>query len=249
MIVHCSCGAIYDTALTTHVCKTEREILEIMKTTKPLPTKKCTCKHDRITGFTDTFSCPIHGTPPVQECACGKNKTGAMYCGSCRGLNPNYKPKGDKSFVTSPVVSGDKECDTCHHFLKLHYGSDNTLCVGCDGDRTCKPPVTSSPDDVAGRELDVRLAVSTDSWEERFDSENWHAIEGPNGMCACGNEKGNCKIRLKSFIKTLLQEDRKRTKIRFEILEGRMRACNEEHPDMHQVSLREIPGWIEEFES
>lgn len=34
--------------------------------------------------------------------------------------------------------------------------------------------------------------------------------------------------------------------IRLEILLDRMRACTEESPDAHEVSLREVPGWIEE---
>lgn len=38
----------------------------------------------------------------------------------------------------------------------------------------------------------------------------------------------------------------KQATVRLEILEGRMRACTEEAPDAHQVSLLEIPGWLEE---
>jgi hypothetical protein len=34
--------------------------------------------------------------------------------------------------------------------------------------------------------------------------------------------------------------------IRFEILLGRFQACENDHPDTHKVSLREIPAWIKE---
>ena len=30
--------------------------------------------------------------------------------------------------------------------------------------------------------------------------ENWHAIEGPNGQCACGMERGSCGDRLTTFV-------------------------------------------------
>lgn len=44
------------------------------------------------------------------------------------------------------------------------------------------------------------------NWEEKIDLENWHAIEGPGGVCACGIDNGICHGRLKSFISTLLSE-------------------------------------------
>lgn len=37
---------------------------------------------------------------------------------------------------------------------------------------------------------------NTKTWRE----ENWHALEGPLGQCACGSEKGVCGVRLESFI-------------------------------------------------
>ena len=39
----------------------------------------------------------------------------------------------------------------------------------------------------------------------------------------------------------------RKTKIRFEILQGRMEACEKDHPDTHKVSLKEIPSWIGEI--
>lgn len=44
------------------------------------------------------------------------------------------------------------------------------------------------------------------TWDARLETESWHTIEGPDGMCACGNEKGNCRDRLKSFITKAIQE-------------------------------------------
>jgi hypothetical protein len=38
---------------------------------------------------------------------------------------------------------------------------------------------------------------------EEIMKENWHAIEGPNGMCACGDEKGNCNERLREKLLSL----------------------------------------------
>lgn len=39
----------------------------------------------------------------------------------------------------------------------------------------------------------------------------------------------------------------KRAIVRLEICLGRMRACREEHPDAHAVSVDEIPAWIAEM--
>lgn len=41
----------------------------------------------------------------------------------------------------------------------------------------------------------------------------------------------------------------KKQKIRFEILLGRDRACQETNPEEHQVDMIEIPGWIEELDA
>jgi hypothetical protein len=46
---------------------------------------------------------------------------------------------------------------------------------------------------------------------------------------------------------TAYREEAKKTIIRFEILKGRMQACEEDHPDTHKVSLIEIDGWIDEL--
>jgi hypothetical protein len=45
--------------------------------------------------------------------------------------------------------------------------------------------------------------------------------------------------RLKQAIRT--------ARIRLEICQGRMQACHNKNPDEHQVSIEELPAWIEEM--
>lgn len=54
----------------------------------------------------------------------------------------------------------------------------------------------------------TEYAEQPEAWEEELNTENWHAIEGANGKCACGDGIGNCHTQLKSFItKTLTSRD------------------------------------------
>lgn len=38
--------------------------------------------------------------------------------------------------------------------------------------------------------------------------ENWHAIEGPGGQCACGPDFGRCGDRLRAYIEQLERDHR-----------------------------------------
>ena len=92
------------------------------------------------------------------------------------------------------------------------------------------------------------------SWEERFKNkyysdDDWDFElyqKTPSGFV-------NVNREVKSHIsqeRQLAQEEIiKKTIIRFQILLDRMMACEEDHPDTHRVSLKEIPEWISELKS
>lgn len=42
-------------------------------------------------------------------------------------------------------------------------------------------------------------------WEKEFDKENWHAMAGKNGICACGDKRGDCNTSLKAFIRDAVE--------------------------------------------
>lgn len=56
------------------------------------------------------------------------------------------------------------------------------------------------------KELERIKHLMAQDKEEGIEKENWHAIEGPNGICACGDKKGNCHERLKKYISQVREE-------------------------------------------
>lgn len=79
--------------------------------------------------------------------------------------------------------------------------------------------------------------------KEGMEEENWHLITGPNGMCACGDEKGTCGKQLRSKISsTLAQRDEEYAEI-FKWLLGE----KGDFPDLSQkphYSFRNILGCL-----
>ncbi len=123
---------------------------------------------------------PQSMTPkPAHDCYEGADADGRCWCG---GVAPNYPG------VRSPELQ--QLCSVCYGngVIKIHHGV--STCDHCGG--SCyEPPSVRSPE--PQHEHD----------EQRGDDDmppgNWHAIEGPNGICACGPTEG-CSVRLRRFI-------------------------------------------------
>lgn len=56
--------------------------------------------------------------------------------------------------------------------------------------------------------LEGALALLPRTSKAAILAENWHAIEGPNGQCACGPANGRCGDRLAAFIAALEADSR-----------------------------------------